>query len=725
MNEYQYILEYKGEVKILEESPAGWDEIGVTYLRNKTYSSVLRSMALSIRFPRNKKGGGLFIIAAYDVDGITANINITINERSKKTNGWVLFYKGTLDLTPGNFIKERDFVECGIQDSQKLQKFVSRDELELDVFSTVSVDGEAMEAFTTDPEIILTPVDIILSAAGSATMAGVLNMGPDNFNVEINGTDIAIEHNELGDRFTLDGGIIYVNSTTENINISAGVFGNYAINVHFSGVDVGGMEILFVKYEFSLYDESGIVIEDVNIYVQFFTYSRHNIWDPSTKNWDVSGSFEHKFTHLILPGYYITLKTIYDLSGVGESNCDVTQTGGATVSIIENSGNVLETSARSIFPHEAFTRLIQLTTNEHNTAKILRSEFFGKEDSQFQTYETAGIGSKDGIANGLLIRKYPNQPLNLSLRKLFKSFDAVYCLGLGYDQINERFFIEKKQSFYKPNVLIFDLGEVSEFKSYPSTDYFSSILAGYKNDGNYENIQGANEINVNRSYSINPPVKEELNAQSEYNFDSVGPEIARRKPYTSFANTDTRFDQNTYIFRTDGVRPVLNPSITGFAGIEKYYNTMLSPRENLIRWAGWLKSILWKTTQGVKYVKSVKNVAYNYTNQNGSQVNELDDIAKSELVEDPMFIPEIYEFKSYINTSMISKLNADPHGFIRCNFDGVTYEGFIDQITTGEYNKTATFKLIGKILMSGENWVYENDTENVVYENETENVIYG
>ena len=160
MKKYQYILTYNSTNYILTHNPAGWKDLSITYLRNEFYHSVLRSFTLSLRFP-NVTGGGYSIIqTAYDAKGIYASVGVQIKVRNPNTNAYDALFTGVIDFNPDKFSIEKDYIEASIIDSSKLQKFISRDTNEINLFATKSIDDVTIVA-PTKKTIQFTPIDII------------------------------------------------------------------------------------------------------------------------------------------------------------------------------------------------------------------------------------------------------------------------------------------------------------------------------------------------------------------------------------------------------------------------------------------------------------------------------------------------------------------------------------------------------------------------------------
>jgi hypothetical protein len=726
VKEYEYILTYQSVSETLTVNPAGWDKVGINFVRHEVYHSVLRSFTVSIRFAKVTSGGTDFILNAYNTEGINANVLITINRRNKANNKFELFHSGSLDMK--TMLISRDFIEISVMDGMKLQRLISRDEIDYNLFNTTSTDNISIPDFTSQKSISLPPIDIVLDAEFNGThnlfVADALALIYEGEIQDVPYINITTTKNTIGERieFVEDQAIIYTNSTLYDIELKIQSTSVFNLTAWFRVIDGFLLQGMYFKIQhgFFVYDEDSNLLDSLIMYNEeklmqtdesdddvFYTISDLNLSGIKTMSVPANGYMEFctKITLISSQGAG---------SGVQRTLYIYTPSGKSTpihTTIVEYSVGATESTTLCMFPHEAFTRLIQLTTSETDTTKLLYSELLGRTDSEFTTYPDDGIPSKDALFTGYMVRKFPNASLTANLRALFQSFDAVYNIGLGFDKVNDRFTIEPKRTYFDSSYFMFDLGEVSDLKIIPAmSKYFSKLTGGYENEGDYQDYQGAYEFNIKREYALSTPVKDEKIIQAKYNFDSIGVELSRRKPYTTFSSLDTKQDNNLFIVRTDGAAPVLNPSVTGFPGVEKYYNTMLSPRQNALRSGNIIRPALYKNSNPVKFQTASKYISIN------TGVDDFTDIQQSEL-DTALFRPELYSFKSYINSVLLGILNTNPHGFIRFTYEGTTYEGFINSIETGDYNKEASYELIAKEIETGKNLTYESDVE-MLYEND-------
>lgn len=742
--------------EILTKNPVGWDDLGLSFIRNEIYHSVFRSYSLSLRFVKKPGGGGSNLQTAFYMDSISANVAIEISERDPQTNDYIPFYEGIIDFNPDRFDDARDWVEAGIIDSGKVQKFKAREEINFDVKSEISADNIAIDPFTAAPvDIIFTPIDIYLKLQTSgnfedefffSTVAIPPTNPPTDYGLpgtwftpesiaNIKYWAETIDINEIGSRFQSEGGpgfaerslYVYINDTVSNSIIYIDKF-----NVLSNALEVAMREFSGLNLEQSIYkllartydSDDNPLIEQV---FDTVTKQKSGGGNPQTESivFDTSGIEGSFFTVPPDGKFTITIEATTNEA----SNWDLTSShyvSGAyevELNLTEISVSVGQTFVECFFPFEVFTRLIQLMTSETDTAKLFESNYIGRTNSEFVTYGVNGPGALDAVTTGWNLRDFPDRAFNVNLRDIFSAFFNVHSLGFGYDRINDVFYLEPIDQFYDSGYFMFDLGDVDELHSKPYKEILDSkINSGYSENGEYEDFQGVNEFNLQSEHSQVLPTKQTKEARSPLNYDSIGMELTRREQYSSNASKDTKFDENIFIVRTAyGYTYKGAPDLDGFEGIGSYYNVLYTPRENLIRSAGFYKSALWNHELRIKFIKAIKDVDIQYTNQNGDLVNEFDDLTGSDLIKNALFVPIVDELEGKFTPEMVSILNTNPHGFVRYRFDNRQYEGFLLTVEGSPYQRKGTYKFLRKQPTIGDNFIFEDD-DNFVMESEMNHV---
>jgi hypothetical protein len=741
--EYRFILTYNGTSETLTINPDGWADNGQSWQRDKVYHGVFQSYTVSeYRFSRKKGGGGDFILTAYEAEDIKAVVTVDVYYRNPQTDDFDLTYSGKLNFDPDKFTIDRDFIDIGFVQSGILQKFVTRDELELDINQVVSVDGVTMTAFASAPKnITFKKIDIyrLLETAGNFKndfYISVSETGPFPLSgtwYQPGGDPIYIVYyastvtvNELGDSFPATAGpteraeFLYVNesegASQVTFDTATRTSGTVKVQV-VRYLTATYNETTYFNLLLQVYDADDVLTSQVTIDTQTVIASN----DPGLLNpYNVFLSFDFSGlqgdVYNVVPGGKIRLAIKVTTNAASQwysvSSMQISQQANVTLNVTERLLGQADSSVSCYYPHEAFTRLFQLVTSQENT---FYSEILGRTDSEFVTYSGNGTASLTAITTGWNLRQFSGRAFVLSIRDLFDTFNATNNLGMGYDIANQRFYIEKKSDFYDRTKILFDLGEVKELKITAFGDaYYNEVLTGYENKGEYESLSGIKEFQTENSYNADQPVKESLGIRAKYHADSIGMEFARRKPYTNYASEDTDYDDLIYIVRTNGTQTLQGGSnVAGFKGIEQYYNRAITPRENMIRWGNFLKCQYWKeeTSFTIRFAKGKKGINISYTNQNGDSVNEFDDIEASELPDARLFNPQYYDFEGTFDSTKLAALQANPHGVIQFTFLGVGYAGFVDEIQTKDYDRVADYKLIAFEATQDVQKIFMDDSE--------------
>lgn len=710
----QFILTYnEGEADeeelTLTINPDGWDENGQSWYRDMIYHGVMQSYTVNTyRFLRKDNAGGNFIKEKYDLDDLKTNIKVVVKTRNPQTDGYDTTFTGKLNFNKDQLVIEKDFIDIGFVQGSHIQDFTNNEQVEINYFDDEDLKGEAITVFTNEyVSITFKPIDIYLKLVGMLTGFNITPVGYFLLNDSggdesitlgfYEGEETDITTNEWGERYKLESDYIYANRSNtiyENdleesvlLTINSTSIPSEGDNLRHSGT--GSYSSRFRVYAI-VRNSSGLSTITRVLYEKEWT----DVFENYVKFDFIEQVYDNEFT--VPAGGYLELVMRHEKVGVFSSaTSEVSGRFDLNVDITEKTDGELDTVSACVLPDEAFTRLTQSMLGS-DTA--FYCELFGRTDSDMQTYTSDGSYAYEAIFNGMMVRKYPSTPLYLSFRNLFKSFDAIFNLGLSYDIENERFYIDEKDQFYKKNLLIADLEEVSSFTIKPYRNaYFNKIECGYDADGDYNDYGGANEVNLKSEFSIYQPVKDTLNIRSPYRADSIAIELTRRQQYRRTKSIDSDFDDAVFIIDTEDDETVQGAtSATGFEGVDQYYNLNKTPRENLLRWSNFIRSQNWKEdTFSIRFRKSEKDTNISYVNQNSDTVYEQDHITSEEISEIIRLLnPQYYEFDGIFNETIRSSLEEDPHGVIQFSFDGTYYEGFVDKIETMDYKRQAKYGLI-------------------------------
>jgi hypothetical protein len=367
---FNYILTHprSGDTITLTKSPADWEKKSLTFSFNKTYKSVFRSFSLPLRFV---KEGKTFIDDIWNEYGIEEKITVEITEQNPTSLVYdIEFYTGILDLSTYEW--DIDFTEVTFIDGSIEAAFIGNEKIEFDLNSTTAYDGTSITPFVSQPfNFQLTPIDLYryarticqrsvsLSKTTDPTTQDVINVRNDGILMNDLGESIV----DLSEKiYTNDhGSSLDVNIIFDYATLGSFVFGNIS---PFGTVDY---RIDIQRYNSSDSPQGGAI----NIFDITETGTNETIVINETGSYDDTITFAD--------GDYIRYIITVDTTSAGQDyiNINCTNTFKPHTIIEELPAPVVSTSESFLF-FEAFTRLIQLSTAQTTTTKLLDSNILGR-----------------------------------------------------------------------------------------------------------------------------------------------------------------------------------------------------------------------------------------------------------------------------------------------------------------------------------------------------------
>lgn len=336
--------------------------------------------------------------------------------------------------------------------------------------------------------------------------------------------------------------------------------------------------------------------------------------------------------------------------------------------------------------NEVMSRTAEAITN--NCIKV-KSDYYGRTDSQPYTSGVDGCGSLRVLTHGLHLRQATEN------NKFFLSFQQIYdnvirpidnC-GMGFEPNPELpgfewLRIEPIDYFYQDfEVLRFPYvpqvnTEVDEGKHY------SIIKVGYT-QWEPKAIRGLNEFNSTREFRTSlETVKNQLEITSNFIASGSVIETVRRESFAETGKADTAYDNETFIICVDrevyGYK-VEQGEIVGAANIfspATVYNFRITPLRNLMRWfKSTINSYANILDSSAKLFFSKGTGNYTATGQliddcadeNGPKAENIDLAItdfKNPLDAVPLVKPENVTFRYPFTASDFSKLRANRNGFV-------------------------------------------------------------
>lgn len=372
---------------------------------------------------------------------------------------------------------------------------------------------------------------------------------------------------------------------------------------------------------------------------------------------------------------------------------------------------------KGYYIYEAFNRITESISGELNS---FRSDYFGRELSTPQAYDSNGCGSWTMLTNGLNIRRMLRKdgtefPVTASFEELFNACNAVWNLGFRVetDSSGKKYIRVEPKSYFFNNDPLFSFDNISEIRTSPALNkIYNEFECGYENwRVGTGNLNFIDEFNSKRSYSI--PIKNQknkLSARCDYIAGGYSIELTRRVQYSNNPTSDFETDNNNF-FICLNTEPVVSdlyttPPVSTYYPVgtvserdEKHfvgnyfsphtaYNLRISPADNAQRWYNYLAPSAFKMSLPVKFQTGDGNyqefheLGFDNCKISSGIVAQDQDILPMSLIDGrPLFIPNWFEADVPMTLSMFNAIKASSERALSISCGGKKNVGFIDEIT--------------------------------------------
>jgi hypothetical protein len=338
----------------------------------------------------------------------------------------------------------------------------------------------------------------------------------------------------------------------------------------------------------NLYDDGELIFED-DIYVNM-----------GGQSGPFSLEFDNTLSGVVtIPdgiGFYAVIEFIFPLFGSGDKQIHV-EYDTETLFTIEAVKICPSSEVQYYMVHEALSRVVESITNKCIRVK---SEYYGRIDSQPFAFDADGCGSLRMFTGGLKLRKAPDAKFFVSAKELIGGLNAIDNIGFSIEPdetLPDRYVlvIEPVTHFYQDTEIL-SLDSVALVSNEIQEGlHYAKINVGYKK-WEVENINGLNEFNSTREYRTNiETINTTLDILSNLVAGSYPIEITRQQSFAESGAADTTYDNETFIiclirnaydFAVEQDAVVNDVNIFDPATI---MNFRISPIRNLMRW---FKSII-------------------------------------------------------------------------------------------------------------------------------------
>lgn len=250
------------------------------------------------------------------------------------------------------------------------------------------------------------------------------------------------------------------------------------------------------------------------------------------------------------------------------------------------------TDAKVYAINESLSRVTEAITD--NCLKV-KSDYYGRTDSQPYTSSEDGCGSLRILTSGLQIRRADNPKFFASLKDLFDGLKGIDNIGLGIEDNpfvpNGQWLRVEQVDYFYQDTEILSLPFVPDAKiAIQEQLHYSIIKVGYKK-WEVENINGLDEFNSNKEFRTGlSTVSNALDITSDFIAGGYPWEITRQQSFADTGAADTKYDNDIFIACVErdayGFH-IEQGNIEDAANIfspATAYNWRIRPFYNLMRW---------------------------------------------------------------------------------------------------------------------------------------------
>lgn len=624
-NRFRYYLTLDQIQYEIGFAPSGWDtDTIVSYARDQAYFGVFRSLGLPIQFVLD--GAGIVRTAFYKY-GLEAGVIFHVDELNPATWQYENAFLGNLDFS--KFKDTGDFVEVTLMESG--------------VTALVKAYKDVTYEYPLTGDDI---VNMILPGIGfTETYTGdflaTLDIG-DNDDDYIPGTTLT------NDPLNTSGYVeVLSNDKSDNFpdfTTSGNWFllVNRAVTMTISGV-LKGFHNSGSNAEFRIMNSLNATIYNLPLPSDF-------------PNQPFSVTFTGQ------PG----VKYFFFLTTDERSNIDLFDGGNYTLTFTSASD---PSNCTGITAFNLFKRIMKRITPGSPVDSFMLKN----------TYKNLIYTSGDGI------RQIPTAAIKISFSDFFSDFIGLDDSAFGVENGIVR--LENSPYFARDTESV-NIGDVTDFDLELADQYvFNSVTIGY-DDGNTDDTNGKEEYNSGQEWEMPiTRVQKQMEWTCKSRADQYGIEQLRID-YIQNPTEDTSSDNDTFMIDcaidVDMVtyRPILGSTytlVTGLTSPNTSYNLRLTPKKNLLRHAGYLRSMLDKLDgYYINFGSGTKNTTL-VTLKDGVRVAESENIQISTL-PGKYFLPYTATVTAKLPINTMQLIDNNPFGYITFSWNGVSLQGYILQV---------------------------------------------
>lgn len=366
------------------------------------------------------------------------------------------------------------------------------------------------------------------------------------------------------------------------------------------------------------------------------------------------------------------------------------------------------TEAKVYLVNETLARLTEIITDRCFTVK---SDYYGRTDSQPYAHDSDGCGSLRALTSGLKIRAAEDKEYFTSFTEIFEGLKGIDNIGMGILDGDVR--VEPVEFFYK-DIEILRIPNIPTMTTeYDESKVYSVIKIGYKT-WEAQEVKGILEFNSNKEFRTSVrSVNNVIDAMSNLIASGSIIESIRFERLLDTGEKDGTFDNESFIFslrRTaygyeveQGI--IENPE--NIANPNTAYNWRIRPMYNLMRWfKSMANSYINLQNTGSKlffnsgtgnYEAGGNISVYDPCSLESQKIFENTDLDVSKYKELvlPIHGPDIVKFTYPMSYKDYELIKSNPYGYISIQCGSGQFErAYIKEIQYNISSSLANFTLI-------------------------------
>jgi hypothetical protein len=729
-----------GEKKVISE-PVKFDGF-VPIIKRGSYHGITPDQSdTEIEFDRD--AGYILLKSLFEKYGVDAEIDF-LCEYSCGGSVWEEYYSGQIDFA--TLFEERfrnwcRIASCIMANDIRITFLEKRDD-EVDLDSLVSRSGKELTKYENlGREIMLPPKAIkTISETVQKTLDGVAQF--QEITVYRSGNYFEDDAGYCGagsGTYPVDCCVPYKSILHFRLNEKTYEENCFVHNGLSESLPAGDTKIVSIMTP----NDAGIGFSDIKLEINI---SGQLIWTTSAfyrytyfasisnirviiggSQFDIEGSFSNRCDGILGFSFskIIQLTEIADIEIVAEINSRIswihtdypyTSTNtdilfaiddGSYVRLTANS-QYSATPAKTYMIHESLARIAENLTDGQLTVK---SDFYGRTDSEVHPTTVDGNGGLRALSNGYLIRRAKMTDGTIpkifaSWKKLFESLQAIDNVGFGFEA-GGIIRVEPMEYFYKDDVIMTCEGVNEHTIKFDTESNIRTVKTGYKKwlSDEYNSIDG---FHTTREYHT--PVEKSKVAKeylSDLIADGYAIEATRRRQIED-PSKDWQYDNDLFILdlkrMSEDIRVNAGASDTGGTLIDPVtiYNARLSPARMAMRHfsdmtraipPAYVRALKFSASEG--YATAKMRAEGNYVIEKNTIVENqdmtVDDFADAdELLLDVS--PNLITFKYPIKPYEFRHIREHPYGLV--DADGIL--GWVKELEWETGKEIANFTLIIK-----------------------------